>query len=1049
VSTSLRINTLGGLTITLDGEPVSGFVSRKVDALLVYLAANPREHPREVLGELLWDDLPQDRTLSYLRTALSSLQKQLSPFLIVTRQSIAMNPDSDYWLDIAELSPLLDAAEHQWQEQGHFTRQMLEKLQTTLELYRGHFMDGFNIRNSRGFEGWMILEQERLRNQVMEVYFHMGSHMLSRGQYSDGINFTNRAIQLDPLWEKAHRQMMLLLAHSGQRSAALAQYETCVHVLYEELGVEPEEETDELYERIKAGDLVETPAEQSTPHNLPAQHSVFVDRPEELQTILSQLESPKCRLLTLVGPGGVGKTRLAVEAAHQLLPEFPDGVYFVPFAKAISSDEILNTIANVLGLTFKRNMSPRDALENHLTDRSILIVLDSFEWLLPGAAVLSDILAFSKDTKLLITSRERLNLREEWVESIMSLNIPPDDGENLIEFASVQLFVQTAQQIKTDFAVEDNLQSIAEICRIVGGLPLAIELAASWVRMLTCEQIIIEIQQGLDFLTSSLRNIPERHSSVRAVFESVWRMLSEQGQRIFRQLSIFEGGFTPDAARAVTEGSLLELSALVDKSLLHPGDGRYRMHALLRQFADEKLDEYPEERQQVELRHSEFFAQYLARREGLLIREGADDTYREVILDAENIQRAWFYALSTGNLELINVFLRPLFQIYFVQSDFVTGEKTFQMAAEQLSAPGSGFQLAKARALLLQGTCQEALNKYEAAKEAVEEAYPILVENDEAWEMQLALRCYGRVAYATGDYTSAQHYFELARGILEQSDEPLNLVAVLLRLSDVATVLGQYSEARDLLEECLFILDGTGSEHNQMRFLITLGDVNLKLGNVDDAYKNFELALEQTRTLQARTSEAVALVSLGRAEYALGNYDAAREYCQQSITICDEIHNLWGKAFALMYLSRIARAVGDYSEARFLINAGMKISDQIGSFSLQPSLRCDVSKLAALMGEMDRARENAAIALETAKSTGSMPMVLSAILTNAMVLCELGDHQRAYDQTMYVINSPVIDYETLQEAEALRARLEGEGVSQVETNFEEMDTAAIVTAIAR
>ena len=302
---SLEITTLGGLSIHLNGEPVKGFVSRKVDALLVYLATNPREHPREVLGEMLWDDLPQKRTMSYLRTALSSLQQQLAPYLIVTRQNLAIDATTDFWIDVVQLEDALDTSEAEWARREGFSRATAKKLEEALELYQGPFLNGFHIRDARGFEGWQVLEQERIKNRVLEALYRLGSYTLQRGLYSAGITHMTQALQLDPLSEQAHRILMQLLASNGQRSAALAQFEQCQTLLYDELGVEPEDETIALYEQIIAGEI--TPTEVQTPHNLPTLASTFIERPVEQNQVIEQLEKPECRLLTMIGPGGIGK----------------------------------------------------------------------------------------------------------------------------------------------------------------------------------------------------------------------------------------------------------------------------------------------------------------------------------------------------------------------------------------------------------------------------------------------------------------------------------------------------------------------------------------------------------------------------------------------------------------------------------------------------------------------------------------------------------------------------------------------------------------------
>ncbi|MBZ0303486.1 MAG: AAA family ATPase, partial [Anaerolineae bacterium] len=490
MSDLLKITTLGGLSIQLGGQPVRGFVSRKVEALLVYLAANPREHPREVLGELLWDDLPQNRTMSYLRTALSSLQQQLAEYLTVSRQSLSIHIESNFWLDVQELEAALDEADSEWEQRSSFSRVTAGKLEKALDLYQGHFLEGFHIRDASGFEGWMVIEQERIRNRVLETLHHLGAYYLQRGQYSSGTAHITRALQLDPLSEQAHRLMMLLLAQNGQRSAAMAQYETCRQVLENELGVEPEDETVELYERILAGEI-SAEVQVVSPHNLPTPATPFVDRPDEVNAIVEQLDRPECRLLTMIGPGGNGKTRLALKAAGQLLSEYHQGVYFVAFAPVTSPVYIARTIANTLNMTFKGDLPLEEELTQYLHSQEMLLVLDNFEHLVEGADVLSHILAGAPAVKMLVTSRERLNLQEEWLYNVEALSVPASaEDPQAAEFASIKLFEQAAQRVQPDFSAGSDMPSVIRICRLVEGMPLGIELAASWTRMMTSQQII-------------------------------------------------------------------------------------------------------------------------------------------------------------------------------------------------------------------------------------------------------------------------------------------------------------------------------------------------------------------------------------------------------------------------------------------------------------------------------------------------------------------------------------------------------------------------------
>jgi len=1013
----LKIATLGGLSLQLGGQPVRGFVSRKVEALLVYLAANPREHPREVLGELLWDDLPQNRTMSYLRTALSSLQQQLAPYLLVSRQSLSINPESNYWLDIHVLEEALDESEAEWEQRGNFSRITAGKLEAAVDLYKGAFLEGFHIRDARGFEGWMILEQERLRSRVLEALYHLGEYHLQRTQYTSGVAHVARALQLDPLSEPAHRLMMRLLAQSGQRSAAIAQFEHCRKLIEEELGVEPEDETYELYEQIMAGELsVEAPTQ--TPHNLPAMATAFIDRPGELQHIIAQLDRVECRMLTLVGPGGIGKTRLALEAARQLLPEYSQGVYFIAFAPVNRADFIIRTIANTLNFTFKGQAPPEDELIKHLHNQELLLVLDNFEHLVEGADILSRILAGAPSIKMLITSRERLNLQEEWLYHVEALEVPASasDPEAVMNYPSIQLFMQAVQRVQPDFDSALHLPEIIRICQLVEGSPLGIELAASWVRVMSCEQIIQEITTSLDFLTTSLRNIPERHRSIRAVFDSSWNLLQPEEQRVLRQLSVFRGGFQSEAARYVTGTSLLTLSSLLDKSLLHQVDGRYQIHEMLRQYAGSILQEHPDELAAVSAAHSVYYADYFETRESRLTNNRQDSAYGEVISEIDNITIGWQVAANT-DLKTLGRYLRPLYRLLDIQTRYLDGERIFRTAAERFkeAADDDTYSLLYARAVILQATCLQNMTRYLEAEPLVLEVLPIVRAKESLWDLRIALACLGAVVYARGEYRQAQQLFEEVYQLALQTDG--DAVIILLRLSDVAVVLGEYEKARGVMERALRHLKDSGGQQNRMRFLLTLGDINCKLGNFDEAQQNFQEALELSQILKAASSGAVARVSLGRVAYGTANYAESAALCRQSIEMFEAIHNGWGKAFALMHLGRVNFVLGNLAEAASEYHASLEIADKVGSPWLTAAVLRQLANVHAARDNTQEAHQSLQESLRIALSIKALPLAMDAI-AGISAMCVEHEPELACELAAFVLAQPYSEYEMLQTAGA-------------------------------
>lgn len=323
------------------------------------------------------------------------------------------------------------------------------------------------------------------------------------------------------------------------------------------------------------------------PYNFPAQPTPFIGREAELAEIARLLADPVCRLLTIVGPGGMGKTRLAIEAAQAA--QMPDGVFFIPLQSLTAPEFMVHSIAAVLGMQFYQADDPKPQLLSYLQNKSILLVLDNFEHLLESSPLISEILTTAPAIKILTTSRERLNLQEEWAYPLGGLSVP-GDGAAAETFSAVRLFVQRARQVQPTFTLNDNVDAVTTICQQVEGLPLGLELAASWLRAMSCTQIATYMQGNLNFLTTTVRNIPERHRSLTNVFEQSWLMLSGDEQAVLMRLSVFRGGFDLEAAEQVAGATLPLLASLVDKSLIRLNDtGRYNLHEMLRQFATEKL----------------------------------------------------------------------------------------------------------------------------------------------------------------------------------------------------------------------------------------------------------------------------------------------------------------------------------------------------------------------------------------------------------------------------------------------------------------------------
>ncbi len=635
---------------------------------------------------------------------------------------------------------------------------------------------------------------------------------------------------------------------------------------------------------------------QGQKHNLPKQPTPFIGRDSEISEISEMLTNPNCRLLTLVGPGGIGKTRLTLEVGNRFLNRFADGVFFVPLAALRSVDMLASTIADSLGLALRGQESPDVQLIDNLHNKTVLLILDNIEHLLnqPGIEFISDMLQQCHEVKLLVTSREMLHLQEEWLFYVQGLPIPTQSSlatatteeplPNLESYTAIQLFVQRAQQVQPGFLLENERAHIIRICRLVEGMPLAIELAASWVRMLECAEIASEIQQNVDFLESNLRNVPLHHRSMQAVFNQSWQLLSNREQNVFMRLSVFRGDFDREAAKAVAGASLPVLSMLMDKSLLRPeSNGRYHIHELLRQFGAEQLTQSPEDEAAVTQLHSQYYLKLLAHHHNDIKSGNQREATEEIAIELENIRVAWQWALKHTITENISQAADTLQYFYQFQSRFLEGAEVFESTAQAFGKVGPDGQLTHiaAEVLIHQAWFNIRLGQLEKAEMALKQSHSIFNQlkiSHPPYAGTDPLTALGTLANIRGNYTLAEKLGHEARQINEVNNDQGNLMDSYYVLTNAAFAQGQFETAR-------------------------------KYG-----WRACTLA----ETINDRWMMAYILSDLGNIERALGNYGQAKQHYQASYTIKDEFHDPEGKASALNHLGQVAMLEEDYAEAKKL-----------------------------------------------------------------------------------------------------------------------------------
>lgn len=932
----LDLSLLGQLLILQSGTPVTTLRYDKVRALLSYLVVErERAHRRESLATMFWPDQDEAGARHSLSQAIWSLRKAVEPnddsppLLLLSRATVQISQSADCWLDVADFQQLIDECAHHAHRRAESCRVCAERLAQAVDLYRGSFLEEFMVDDSADFEAWATGMREHLRSQAHQAIAKLIAFHYQRGDYDRSASYARRLLALDPWDEGAHRGLMLALVASGRRTAALAEYERFRQTLADELGVRPEAETLSLHRRILEGadegsNERSVAAKAAHLSNLPQLPGPLIGRQAEMARIADLLGDPGCHLMTLTGPGGIGKTSLAIHAATEFEADFAGNVCFVSLAGLREAHLLPAIIAEALAISFYGKESPATQLLRYLHDRELLLVLDNFEHLIDdeSIALVSEIVRRAPEVQLMVTSRERLSLQSEWVINVEGLRLP--DGSDGVPEAdgALELFIRCARRARWDFALlpEDRKAAI-EICRLVDGVPLGIELAAAWVPVLSPGEIAGEIANSLDFLGGSARDLPDRHRSMRAVIDSTWVRLPSHQQRALARLSVFRGGFSRMAAEAVTSTSLATLSSLVDRSLLRHVEGRYEIHELLRQYAGERLELDAGAARVAHQRHSEHFLQVVAQSESGLRGKEQQAVLSMLRNEIENIRAAWRWATDNDQFELLSSATHGLWLFSDVAGVYLeTGELlSAAITAIEQHCNGERDQVrdfAYGRLLSHRASFLLRTGDVDRGRDLLERGIAILSRLDVAAELGIALNFRAMLAHLQQDY-------EYERVTLQES-------------------IDEFAASSDRW--------GTAYSMND------LGMVSLILGDTPSAKELCARSLELFVAIGDRRGIGFALRNLGVIASQTASYHTARQFLTESMTIREAIGHRWGVADAFLQLGIAAEAAGEHDEARACyihareaalevqaMDLIQEVSTQLGSLPLESASVLDLA----------------------------------------------------------------------------------------------------------
>ena len=971
---------------------------------------------RDTLMGRLWPDSPQDRARHSLNQALYGLRRSLGRDSVVSRgdEEVCLDPAS-FWCDL----------------RGFETALLRGRDEEALELYRGELLPGFFLPDAPDFEAWLEEYRGRVRMGATSAAWRLSEEAEGHGHTAAAISWARRAVALSGDEETGARRLLRLFHRAGDRAAAVATYEALVRRLRADPGVEPSPETQSLFEEIRGPrpdpgplppppppplpDVEGLPAFRPPPAShdgrdsppsvvaarpashverhlppglgaapLPRPGTPLVGREEEMIRLEGLLADSHARLVTLTGPGGVGKTRLAVELLHRRAETDPSEAWFVPLAGVAGPELIPAVVAETLGLS-PGELDPAAGVIRRLVRWGGLLVLDNLDHLMEAAPFVSQLLDQAPDLRVVVTSREPLRLREEWVLPLEGLGLPPEDrdgaepGAGVEVGPAVRLFAEAARRMTGGFALdEENRPWVVRICRLVDGIPLAVELAASWSRAMPAEEIAREIEGSRSFLARSFRDGPERHRSLEATFDRSWVLLGEPLRSILSRLSVFRGGLDRDAAEAVAGAGLEELAALVDKSLLRclPG-GRWELLEVVREFAGEKLVEDPEAEREALERHALHFARLLEALGPGLAGPEKDDALDRAAAEMDNIRTAWRRACRLRLLEALGGAVGPLFTVYDGRGWHREAEEAFREAVDSLaSGVAEGGQDAPVRE-------------------------------------------------ATRPTTDPRDGDGPPEGVVEGEDASTLMGRILARRGAALLRLGRGGEGECLLLRALELAKGAG-DHREAAFVLDrLSLVAYEEGDFPRALELQEEALGLRRALDDPREVATSLNNLGSLHYAAGHHERARALCRECLSHQRLLGDRTGEVISLQNLGHIAMALGSPEEAERRLLESLAAARHLRHGVLTARSLLGLGTVANARGAPDEARRYLQPALARAMQIGAESLTVEGILGSAWALHHQGDDQGALELVGAVLAHPDVEPGARSAAEGLLRRLEG------------------------
>jgi len=1040
----LSLILFGSPIINIDGTPLNNRVD-KASALVVLLAIQGPSLARETLIANLWTISDLSKARAALRTAIWRLKEsRLSPWLVVGSDFITLDTNRVDWIDINEFQTNLAQSRSHPHPAESVCPQCLPLLRRSVDLYRGDFMAGYAPRGAVGFDEWRLQMDQSLRMEYLSALERLSNGYFQQSQFKEAAEIARRWVAFDPYNESAHTLLLRSYAQDDQRANALSHYRAYKRLVETKLGISPSDEITALYKQVRNGKKLPRVSLEPSQYpqglvrpsvNLPTQSTHFIGREPELSQLANLLAQPEHRLLTLVGPGGVGKTRLAIQFLSQFQPVPPDGICFVPLAAHQDPVTLYKPIAEALLLEFNNPGNQAAQLINFLVPKRMLLLLDNFEQLLDARSFLIDLLDAAPGVRILLTSRQRLAVDMEISFEVQGLPYPqhPQDPD-FEHYSAIQLFIRNAQRVFSGFGLrQEDKPYLIQICALVDGLPLGIELASAWVRALSCAELASSIKKNFELLQTSSLDVPPRHRSLHAAFDHSWKLLSEEDRRTLAKLSIFHTGFSPQAAEQVANANPLMLASYVDKSMLtRQSAHRYLMPDTLRVYVLRYLKNNPLDYERLLNAHCDYYLHYLSEMFYLIASETGASVLKKLWLDVDNIRHALFRAIDLQNWPLLLQSINPIMLIFEVQGRFREGYEYANAIMHRISAHIETEYPDIYYAFLgwvgsfnfRAGSTIEGLEKMNARVEYARQHGDIMNTFLTLTMLADAHRRLGELSTALGEINQSLDLMES----LPASNDNMFLGIyghALAILASIQADLGQIQAAHQTIERCQAVLARSKTRYNRIRLLDAQSRLVTYERKYTEAIKLRLEALAIAEDFNDRRNIVGIMNNLGASYIHLGDHQNAWNYLSQANQLCDEIGNRLVSAalnknlgYLIMNFKHDPAAALPYYEKS--LSCYREIVDTRSIFSTL----CDISRAYLMVGKISTAHACMIEALHLGIKLEETQLILHPLTVIARMLSQLNCPERAAQLCHLVLSHSKTTEGHRQEAHSLLSELQ-------------------------